>query len=149
MIWTVNDFYSTMSSKVFNTFRDRYQIPEKIPIFFPRKFERCYSRKTADVGIYDAMFTAGLRLPLMKLHRQLTNYLGLSVNQKAPNAWRIFIRAKVILGQLNGWNRRLTLNEFFNYYRPQHISSSQGIYHFLVRKMSLRLVSDMPDSNRN
>ena len=41
------------------------------------------------------------------------------------------------------------LNEFFYYYKPQQISSSKGIYHFLARKSSLRLVSDMPDSNRN
>ena len=41
------------------------------------------------------------------------------------------------------------LNEFFYYYKPQQISSSKGIYHFLARKSSLRLVSDLPDSNRN
>ena len=39
-----------------------------------------------DIGMYDAMFTVGLKLPLMELHRQLANYLGLSVNQLAPNA---------------------------------------------------------------
>ena len=44
----------------------------------------------------DAMFAAGLRLPLIELHRQLANYLGLSVSQIAPNAWRIFIRAEVL-----------------------------------------------------
>ena len=55
----------------------------------------------------------------------------------------------MIWGQLSGGNRRLTLNKFFYDYKPQHISSSQGIYHFLVRKMSLRLVSNMLDSNKN
>ena len=99
--------------------------------------------------MYDAMFTAGLRLPLTKLHRQLANYLGLSVSQIASNIWRIFISAKVIWGQLSGRNRQLTLDKFFYCYKPQQISSSKGIYHFLATKSSLRLVSDMPDSNRN
>ena len=57
-----------------------------------------------DVGMYDAMFTIGLRLPLTDLHRQLANYLGLSISQIAPNSWRIFIGAKVIWGQLSGGN---------------------------------------------
>ena len=67
--WTVNDFLPTMSNKVFNTLRDRYQILDNIPIYLPGKFERCYSGKTANVGMYDAMFAAGLRLPLTAFHR--------------------------------------------------------------------------------
>ena len=59
-----------------------------------------------DVGMYDAMFTIGLRLPLTDLHRQLANYLGLSISQITPNSWRIFIGAKVIWGQLSGGNLR-------------------------------------------
>ena len=75
-----------MSQKVFNPLRDRHQIPEHIPFHLPRKFERCYSRKMADIGMFDTMFTVGLRLPLTELHYQLANYLGLSINQIAPNA---------------------------------------------------------------
>ena len=67
-IWTVNDFLPTMSDKFFKILRDRYQIPDNIPIYLPRKFEKCYSGKTADIGMYDAMFTARLRLPLTALH---------------------------------------------------------------------------------
>ena len=95
-IWTVNDFLPTMLDKVFKTLQDRYQIPDDILIRLPGKFEKCYSGKTADVGMYDAMFAAGLRLPLTTLHRQLANFLGLSVSQIAPNAWRIFIRAEIL-----------------------------------------------------
>lgn len=120
-----------MSSKVFNTLRD------------------CYTGRTADVCMYDAMFAARLRLPLTDLYYQLANFLGLFISHIAPNASRIFIGAEVIWGQLSGGNHQLTLDEFFNFYKLQHISSSQGIYHFLVRKMSLRLVLDMLDSNRN
>ena len=138
-----------MTTNIFKNLRDCFQIPENIPIHLPWKFEKCYSRKTTNVGIYDAMFTAGLRLPLTELHRQLANFLGLSISQIAPNAWRIFIGAKVLWGRLSGGSHLLTLDEFFWCYKPQHISSSQGIYHFTMRKMSLRLVSEMPDSNRN
>ena len=96
VIWTVNDFKPTMTTKIFNNLRDCYQIPDNIPICLPGKYERCYSRKTADIGMYDAMFAAGLRLPLMALHHQLAIFLGLSVSQIAPNAWRIFIGAKIL-----------------------------------------------------
>ena len=94
--WIVNDFLPTMSDKVFKTLRGCYQIPNNIPIHLPGKFERCFSRKTTDDSMYDAMFAIGLRLPLTALHHQLANFLGLSVSQIAPNAWRIFIRAKIL-----------------------------------------------------
>ena len=96
VIWTVNDFKPTMTTKIFNNLRDRYQIPNNIPLRLPGKYERCYSGKTADIGMYVAMFAAGLRLPLMALHRLLAIFLGLSVSQIAPNTWRIFIRAKIL-----------------------------------------------------
>ena len=75
-----------MSDKVFKELRTRYQIPEHIPIRLSRENERCYSGRTADVGIYDAMFAAGLRLLLTALHHQLVDFLGLSISQIAPNA---------------------------------------------------------------
>ena len=67
-MWTVNDFKPTMAANIFKNLRDCYQIPDHIPIRLPRKFENCYSGKTTDVGMYDAIFTTGLRLPLMILH---------------------------------------------------------------------------------
>ena len=85
-----------MNDKFFSELRVRYQIPEHIPIRLSKENEKCYTRRTADVGMYDAMFAAGLRLPLTTLHRQLVNYLGLSVSQIAPNAWRTFIGAEIL-----------------------------------------------------
>ena len=60
------------------------------------------SAKTADIGMYDAMFAVGLRLPLTALHRQLAIFLGLPVSQIAPNVWKIFIGAEILWGRLNG-----------------------------------------------
>ena len=102
-----------MSDKVFKELRSRYQIPDYIPIHLLRKNERCYSGRTADVGMYDVMFAAGLRLPLIALHRQLTNFLDLSVSQIAPNTSRIFISVEILWGRLCGGNRQLSLDEFF------------------------------------
>ena len=112
-MWTVNDFLPTMTANIFKNLRDRYQIPDHIPIHLLGKFKKCYSRKTENVGMYDAMFVAGLRLPLTTLHCQLVNFLGLSINQIAPNAWKIFIRAEILWGCLSGGNRQLSLDESF------------------------------------
>ena len=147
--WAVNRFLPLMSDKVFKELRTRYQIPEHILIRLPKENERCYSGRIADVGMYDAMFAAGLRLPLTALHRQLADFLGLSVSQIAPNAWRTFIGAKILWERLSGGNRQLTLDEFFYCYRPHHIASSKGTYHFTFREKDLKLVSNMPNSNRN
>ena len=103
-IRTVNDFYLTMTRKVFNTLRDCHQIPNNIPLRLPGKLKKCYSRKMTDVGIYNAMFTTGLRLSLTVLHRQLADFLDLSVSQITLNAWRIFIGVEVIWGQLSRGN---------------------------------------------
>ena len=74
--WAVKKFLPRMSDKVFRELRTRYQIPDHIPICLPRENESCYLGRTADVGMYDAMFAAGLRLPLMALHRQLADFLA-------------------------------------------------------------------------
>ena len=75
-----------MTTKIFNNLRDHYQTPDNIPIRLPGKYEKCYSGKTADIGMYDAMFVARLRLPMPALHRQLAIFLGLSISQIALNA---------------------------------------------------------------
>ena len=147
--WAVNKFLPSMSDKIFSELRVRYQIPKHIPIRLPYENEKCYTRRTVDVGMYDAMFTAGLRLLLTAFHRQLVDYLGLSVSQIAPNAQRTFIGAEILWESLSGGNCQLMLDEFFYCYRPHHISSSKGTYHLTVREKDLKLVSDMPDSNRN
>ena len=79
--WAVNKFLPRMSNKVFGELHTHYQIPNHIPIRLPEKNETCYSGRTTDVGMYDAMFATSLRLPLMALHRQLADFLGLSVTQ--------------------------------------------------------------------
>ena len=117
-----------MNDKIFKKLRVRYQILEHIPICLPKENEKCYTWRTTDIGMYNAMFIARLRLLLTALHRQLVDYLG------PPNAWRTFIGVEKLWGSLSGGNHQLTLDEFFYCYRPHHISSSKGTYHFSVRK---------------
>ena len=121
-----------MSDRVFKELRTRYQIPDHISIRLPREKEKCYTRMTANVGMYSAVLAVGLRLPLTALHRQLVDFMGLSVSQISPNTWRTFIGAEVLWGRLSGGNHRLSLDEFFYYYKPHHIVSSKGTYHFFV-----------------
>ena len=78
--WTVYKYLPKMSDMVFKELRTHYQIPDYIPIRLSRKNERCYSGRIVDVGMYDVIFAAGLRLPLMALHRQLVDFMGLSVS---------------------------------------------------------------------
>ena len=147
--WAVNKFLPMMSDKVFKELHSRYQIPDHIPICLFRENERCYSRRIADANMYDAMFAAGLRLPLMALHRQLVDFLGLSISQITQNAWRIFISAEILQGHLSGGKPSAYTGRVFYCYRPHYIASFKGMYHFTVREKDLKLVSDMPDSNRN
>ena len=51
MEWAVNKFLPLISDKVFKELRTRYQITEHIPIRLPRENERCYSGRTADIGM--------------------------------------------------------------------------------------------------
>ena len=149
LMWTVNNFNSTIKKKHFDTLRERYQILIDILIHLPFKFEKCYYRGTNDIGVYEQMFKVGFRLPLSALHRHLLQYLGLAITQISPNAWRIFLGTKVLYRVLTKGKRQLIVEEFFHCYRPSEIVKSKGIHSFLPRKSSLRLVYETPDSNRN
>jgi len=107
-----------MSDEVFGRLRPCFQILDNVPIRKGDLGENCYDGKSFDVGFYEAVFIAGLRLPFTTLHRWLASYLGMSVSQIALNAWRIFIGAEVLWGQYSGGNRSLTLEEFFHCYKP-------------------------------
>ena len=149
LIWTIDDFSSTIQRKHFNTLRDRYQIPVDVPICLPYKFEKCYYLDAPNVGMYEQMFKVGFRLPLSALHHHLAQYLGLAITQISSKAWRIFLGTEVLYGVLSKGSRRLTLEEFFDCYHSSEIVKSQGIYSFLARKPSLMIVYETPDSNRN
>ena len=95
--WTVNAFTSTIKEPHFKTLKANYQIPDYIPIRLPYKSEKCYYERVDGVGVYEQVLKVSLRFPLNSLHRELLKYLGLSVNQISPNAWRVFIAMRSCL----------------------------------------------------
>ena len=81
LLWTINDFNSSIKQKHFNMLREKYQIPISIPIHLPFKFEKCYYEGVEDVGVYVQMSKARLRFPLNAFHCRLLQYLGLAITQ--------------------------------------------------------------------
>ena len=147
--WTVNDFNSTIKEKHFSTLRANYQILDNIPIRLPYKLEKCYYEGVEGVGVYEQMLKVGLRFPLSSLHRELLKYLGLSINQVSPNAWRVFIVMEVLYGAMSNSARRLMVREFLHCYRPDEIEKSRGIYSFVPRSLLLKVIFETLDSNRD
>ena len=86
------------------------------------------------------MLKAGLRFPLNSLHHELLQYLGLSVSQISPNAWRVFIAMEVLYGAISNGARSLTVREFLHCYRPNEIDKSKGMYSFVPRKSILKVI---------
>ena len=71
LIWTVNEFTSTIKESHFKTLREKYQIPINIPLRLPYMSKKCYYEGVEGVGVYEHMLKAGLRFSLSSLHRQL------------------------------------------------------------------------------
>lgn len=99
--WPVHDFLVDISNNVFSSLRPRFQIPDDMPLRKGHRGEICYTGGSSNLGFYKASFIVGLCLPLNSLHRQLEANMGVFICQIAPNAWRIFIGAKVLWAQLS------------------------------------------------
>ena len=52
-IWTVNDFTSTIKESHFKTLREKYQIPNNIPLRLPYMSEKCYYEGVEGVRVYE------------------------------------------------------------------------------------------------
>jgi len=96
-IWLVNDFPSKMMKDAFGRLHLHFQIPEDVLI------RKACRGKMSHEGDEWHRFLWGilhcrLTLPFSYLHRWLADYLGISIYQIAPNAWRIFIGDEVLWG---------------------------------------------------
>ena len=49
-LWTVNDFNSKIKETHFKTLRDKFQIPDNIPMRLPYKTEKCYYEGLKDIS---------------------------------------------------------------------------------------------------
>ena len=99
--------------------------------------------------MYEQMLKAGLRFPLSTLHKELLKYLGLSVTQISPNAWRVFIAMEILYGAMTDGVRRLTVHEFLHCYHPNEIDRSRWMCSFASRSPLLKVIFETPDSNRD
>ena len=84
--WLIHYFLANISDKVSSRLRPRFQIPDDVPIKKGDIREKCYTRRSSDVGFYETAFIAELSLPLSSLHHRLATYMGKSVSQIAPKA---------------------------------------------------------------
>ena len=71
------------------------------------------------------------------------------ISQIYPNAWRIFLEVEVLWGQISEGCHCLTLDKLFFCYKAQQLAASKGFYNFIVRKPSLKLLTDISDSNHD
>ena len=147
--WTVHKFTSVIKEKHFSTFRAIFQILDYISIRLPYVSEKCYYEGVDIVGVYEQVLKAGLRFPLSTLHRELLKYLGLSITQISPNAWRVFIAMEILYGAMTNDARRLTVREFLHCYRPDEIDRSRGMCSFASRSSLLKVIFETPNSNRD
>ena len=99
--------------------------------------------------MYEQVLKASLRFPLNSLHHELLKYLGLSVSQMSPNAWRVFIAIEVLYGTMSNGARSLTVQEFLHYYHPDDIDKSKEMCSFVPRKSVLKVIYETPDFNRD
>ena len=99
--------------------------------------------------MYEQVLKVGLRFPLNSLYCELLKYLGLSVSQISPNAWRVFKAMEVLYRAMSNGARMLTVQEFLHCYRLDKIDKSRGMYSFVPRKSVLKVIFETLDSNRD
>ena len=146
--WTVNVFTSTIKEPHFKTLRAHYQILNYIFIHLPYKLEKCYYEGVDGVEVYEQVLKAGLRFPLSFLHCELLKYLGLSVSQISPNAWKVFITMEVLYWAISNGVRTLTVREFLHCYYPDEIDKLKGMYSFVPRNFVLKVIFETPNCNK-
>jgi hypothetical protein len=72
--------------------RKAYAIPEEVIICIPRKNEGATpSGYNREVVVYEAMFKAGLSLPLPLMIHELLTELNLAPSQIKPNGWVLLV----------------------------------------------------------
>ena len=103
--------HSKTSEQKLSNLRTWYQIPDEFNPRLPIRGEWCYNPRFG-IGVYEAYFLGGFRLPLTTFARELLVRLGLGICQFNPNAWRLIISMQILWREVFGGDRPLTVDEF-------------------------------------
>ena len=103
--------HSKTSEQKLSNLRTWYQISDEFNPRLPIRGEWCYNPRFG-IGVYEAYFLGGFRLPLSTFARELLVRLGLGICQFNPNAWRLIISMQILWREVFGWDRPLTVDEF-------------------------------------
>ena len=125
-----------------------YQISDELNPRLPVRGEWCCNTHFK-IGVYEAYFLGGLRLPLNAFARELLVRLGLGVCQFNPNAWRLIISMQILRKEVFGGDCPLTVDEFLFCSKPSEMHQSLGFYQFTARGTDYRLIKSLASSNRN
>ena len=140
--------HSKTNKQRLNNLKTWYQIPDELNPRLPICGEWCCNPRFG-VGVYEAYFLGGFRLPLNAFARELLVRLGLGICQFNPNAWRLVISMKILWREVFGGDRPLTMDEFLFYYKPSEINQSLGFYQFIARGKDCILIKSLALSDRN
>ena len=140
--------HSKTNEQRLNNFRTWYQILNELNPRLPVRGEWCCNPRFG-VGVYEAYFLGGFRLPLNAFARELLVGLGLGICQFNPNVWRLVISIQILWREVFGRNRPLTVDEFLFCYKPSKINQSLGFYQFTAKGKDCRLIKSLASSDRN
>ena len=125
-----------------------YQIPDEFNLRLPVRGEWCCNPHFG-VGVYEAYFLGGFRLPLNAFARELLVRLGLGICQFNPNTWRLIISMQILWREVFGGDHPLTMDEFLFCYKPSEINQSLGFHQFTARGKDCRLIKSLASSDKN
>ena len=98
--------HSKTNEQRLNNLRAWYQIPNELNPRLPIRGEWCCNPRFG-VGVYEAYFLGGFRLPLNAFAKELLVRLGLGICQFNPNVWRLVISMQVLWNEVFGRDRPL------------------------------------------
>ena len=87
--------HSKTNEQRLSNLRTWYQIPDEFNHRLPVRGEWCCNPRFG-VGVYEAYFLGGFRLPLNSFARELLVRLGLGICQFNPNAWRLIMSMQIL-----------------------------------------------------
>ena len=140
--------HSKMSEQRLSNLRTWYQILDEFNPRLPVRGEWCCNPHFG-IGVYEAYFLGGFRLPLNTFARELLVRLGLGICQFNPNTWRLIISIQILWREVFGGDRPLTVDEFLFCYKPSEINQSLGFYQFTAKSKDCRLIKSPTSSDRN